>query len=391
MIYKNYLLGLMLLAISMTVCCDESGNELMSDFRKTEDGSIIPIDAISVKTTDNVQIVALVDGKPVNGVDTARFYGIKYSENIQAVNYRLLDGATISPVPATITDSIQTTVEGKVFKVRDYWEKVEVYTITTAKNESYKIAFKLEDYVAKENGSGTEDEPKVNEPGTLFIDLFNAADPIPDQDVWQLCAPGTPIWNRYFAAVEGYETVKVEDGYLKLTVKKDGADYKNGGIRTFEGFPKDSRVELKARLTKKVRGGFPAIWQMPINGTSWPTAGEIDLMEWIQGTPDMIYQTLHYKYDNPDNTAGVAPVFGVTEWHTYAVERTNEAVTFFVDGVQTMRYLNEGVVEKYPFNNWNYDIILNFSLGGANTWPGQIFDQDLPGEMWVDWVRVVAL
>ena len=25
------------------------------------------------------------------------------------------------------------------------------------------------------------------------------------------------------------------------------------------------------------------------------------------------------------------------------------------------------------------------------TWPGEIHDEDLPGEMWVDWVRVVSL
>jgi licheninase len=389
--YKSYLFGMIFLGISMTACSEEPADDNASYFPKTEDGRLIPIADIVVQTTNNVQIVAKIDGKPANGVDTARFYGIKYSEDIKSVNYKLPDGATISPVPAGITDSIRTVVGGKVFNVRDYWEKVEVYTITTAKNESYKIAFKLENYLAKENGPGTDDEPKINASGTLFIDLFNTSDPVPDKSVWKLCSAGPSAWNRYFSAVQGYETVKVENGYLKLTVKKEGADYKNAGIRTFAGFPQNSRVEAKARLTKKVRGGFPAIWQMPINGTTWPTAGEIDLMEWIQGTPDKIYQTLHFKYDKPDNTAGVAPVFDVTEWHTYAVERTNEAVTFFVDGVQTMRYLNEGVVEKYPFHNWNYDIILNFSLGGTGTWPGQIFDQDLPGEMWVDWVRVITL
>ena len=42
-----------------------------------------------------------------------------------------------------------------------------------------------------------------------------------------------------------------------------------------------------------------------------------------------------------------------------------------------------------------FNIILNFSLGGElngmMTWPGEIHDEDLPGEMWVDWVRVVLL
>ena len=30
-------------------------------------------------------------------------------------------------------------------------------------------------------------------------------------------------------------------------------------------------------------------------------------------------------------------------------------------------------------------------MNARMTWPGEIFDEDLPGEMWVDWVRVVLL
>jgi licheninase len=393
--YKNFLLGLLFLGASISACSKEPGGDNPFNFPETEDGTVIPIDNITVQTKDNVKIVAKLDRKPVNGVDTARFYGIRFSEDIKSVSYRLPEGAAMSPVPPSINDSIETLSAGKVHKVRDYWEKTEVYTVTTARNERYGIAFKLEDFEGKTRGSGTEDEPGANEPGTLFLDLFNAPDPVPDQETWMLCTPGTSAWNRYFAAVTGYETVKVEDGYLKLTARKDGENYKNAGIRTKEGFPKNSRVEVKARLNKKVRGGFPAIWQMPINGTPWPSAGEIDIMEWIQGTPAKIYQTLHYNDDQDDkidNTTGVSPTYDVTGWHIYAVERTDEAVVFFVDGVETMRYLKQGKTSsQYPFGDWNYDIILNYSLGGAGTWPGIIYDQDLPGEMWVDWVRVIAL
>ena len=39
----------------------------------------------------------------------------------------------------------------------------------------------------------------------------------------------------------------------------------------------------------------------------------------------------------------------------------------------------------------NYSIHLGGELNGMMTWPGEIHDEDLPGEMWVDWVRVVLL
>ena len=44
--------------------------------------------------------------------------------------------------------------------------------------------------------------------------------------------------------------MKVENGVLKLKVSKDKNSYKNGGIRTTSGFPCNTRLEVKAKLTK---------------------------------------------------------------------------------------------------------------------------------------------
>lgn len=251
-----------------------------------------------------------------------------------------------------------------------------------------------------------EKEPDPNAPGTLFLELFNGDSDIPNTKYWRLCEYANNAWSQHFKDVEGYENVKVEDGYLKLKATKDGDSYKNGGIRSKIGFSNNTRLEVKVRLTKKVRGGFPAIWQMPINGENWPRSGEIDLMEWIQGTPDQIYQTVHTFYINgPDGSAGVTNPspdknFDVTKDHIYAVDRTNDSVIFYVDGEETWRYDNmylqdEKTKLQFPFNKFDFDVILNFSLGGLlngnTTWAGTIYDEDLPGEMWVDWVRVTEL
>ena len=84
----------------------------------------------------------------------------------------------------------------------------------------------------------------------------------------------------------------------------------------------------------------------------------------------------------------------------YAVDRTDNELIFYVDGKETWRYKNmeledEEVQKQYPFTKYDFDIILNFSLGGLlndnPTWPGEIVDEDLPGEMWVDWVKVTKL
>lgn len=48
---------------------------------------------------------------------------------------------------------------------------------------------------------------------------------------------------------------------------------------------------------------------------------------------------------------------------------------------------------QFPFCDFKFNLILNCSLGGTlngnKTWAGEIHDEELPVEMWVDWVKVV--
>lgn len=60
--------------------------------------------------------------------------------------------------------------------------------------------------------------------------------------------------------MNGYENVKVEDGYLKLRVCKDNGIYKNGGVFFKIGFFCGICLEVKVRLIKLVCGGFFVIW-----------------------------------------------------------------------------------------------------------------------------------
>lgn len=237
----------------------------------------------------------------------------------------------------------------------------------------------------------------------LFFDDFNDPSGKVDTTVWRLCDYANNTWSQHFKNTEGFENVKIENGILKISATKDEKGYKNGGIRTKIGFPCNSRLEVKAKI-KKVGGAFPAIWQMPINGDEWPKAGEIDVMEWIQSEPNRIYQTIHTQYMK-DTTGGTGCTnenpnmnLDAEEEHIYAVDRRADKLIFYVDGMQTWTYENLNLDEKlgqYPFCDKDFDIILNYSLGGTlngqPTWPGPINDDELPGAMWVDWVRVTSL
>lgn len=247
-------------------------------------------------------------------------------------------------------------------------------------------------------------ENKDIRPGkVLFYDSFETPSALPDTTVWTLCTYADNAWSQHFKYTEGWENVRVEDGALKLKGDKRDGKYRNGGVRTKKGFPGHTRLEVCARLSKLVNGAFPAIWQMPVGGMAWPRSGEIDLMEWVQSTPYKIYQTVHtYFINGADGSSGVTNPnpdvqFDATAYHIYAVDRTDDAVIFYVDGRETFRYLNQHLPDEetqlqFPFNKLPFDIILNFSLGGTlngkPTWAGLIDDENLPGELWIDWVKV---
>lgn len=240
----------------------------------------------------------------------------------------------------------------------------------------------------------------------LFYDSFETDAVLPDTTVWMLCTPANNAWQQHFKHTKGWENVRIENGALKLKADKRDGVYRNGGVRTKKGFPNNTRLEVCARLNKLVKGGFPAIWQMPVGGMEWPRSGEIDVMEWVQGTPKQVYQTVHTFFINgEDGSAGVTNPnpdthFDATAYHIYAADRTDKAIIFYIDGKETFRYENQNLPDEatklqFPFNKLPFDIILNFSLGGTlngnNTWAGPIVDSDLPGELWVDWVRVTSL
>ena len=238
----------------------------------------------------------------------------------------------------------------------------------------------------------------------IFQENFNQKSEIPDTNIWKLCTYAHNAWSQHFGHVKGYENVRVKNGKLILKASKEDGHYKNGGIRTKIGFPCNTRVSVKAKLNKLVKGGFPAIWQMPMGKEPWPTGGEVDIMEWVQQTPNSAYQTVHNSYnakhrsDHETGETNVTDNLDLTKYHVYTADRTPEAVIFYIDGVETGRYINlhnDEESTQFPFCANPFDIILNYSLGGEldgmKTWPGPIDDNDLPGELIIDWVKVSEL
>lgn len=80
----------------------------------------------------------------------------------------------------------------------------------------------------------------------------------------------------------------------------------------------------------------------------------------------------------------------VKKWHTYAVNWTEDAITWYYDGKFLTEYKNPHNTEKNSWEAWPFDrpfyIIMNLAMGG--TLGGDIPKNLKSCQMEIDYVRV---
>ncbi len=248
------------------------------------------------------------------------------------------------------------------------------------------LAFATDDWVLvfEDNFSGE----KLNTKKWSRIE-YEKADHFPDWKKYQsrdkklLKMNGTSIslWGRYGK----YRTMSNQ--------KKPQETIACAGIYTKNTFTfQYGRVEVRARFDC-VQGCWPAIWMLPVKG-GWPAGGEIDILEHLN-FDKKVYQTLHMNGDNGKHrSVGVQPALkGETEgYHTYAVEWTPEAITFYLDGEQTGRY-DKSVSANWPFDKEDHEFYLLIDQQVEGAWAGKA-DRDTlrkkGAALEVDYVKIYA-
>lgn len=189
----------------------------------------------------------------------------------------------------------------------------------------------------------------------------------------------------------------VADGLLHIVARKEsfnGASYtsarmKSQGLYSFTY----GRLEWRAQFPYGV-GFWPALWTLGTNISSvgWPNCGEIDVFENTGTNSLMAQSSIHSGSD-----ASAIYHFiegGVTNFHTYTLDWTTNALLFYVDGhlfeTQTSWSSSAGAY-PFPFNQPNF-LIMNFAVGGnyvGNPSPTDINTHDVfPSEVLVDYVRI---
>ena len=207
--------------------------------------------------------------------------------------------------------------------------------------------------------------------------------------------PGTGYAKKYNSATNTTENLFIENGYLKIQPIYNTSNifqdpYCADGSCSFEWphtsarvitsskkiFEKPSRITICFKVPDGT-GHWPAIWMLPqgfIEGTkTWPTDGEIDLMEARGRIANEIGSTLHFgnslnrvminKAETVPNSVNFHDKF-----HSVTFEWQENSIKVYLDTQETPFYeessdSTEFNSNYYPFNESFY-LLLNVASGG---------------------------
>src|SRR5690349_1004468 len=193
------------------------------------------------------------------------------------------------------------------------------------------------------------------------------------------------------------ENVRVEDGTLVIEAREEpemmaGRDYSSARIKT-QGLHawQYGRIEARIKLPYG-KGIWPAFWMLGHNlyQKGWPTAGEIDIMEFIGREPDHIYATVHAPGYSGGNGVGSSVTTSAetlrNDFHVYAIEWEENEIRWYFDDQQYFKITPDDVPDQWIFDH-PFFITLNLAVGGG--WPGYPDDTtEFPQFLYVDYVRV---
>lgn len=191
-------------------------------------------------------------------------------------------------------------------------------------------------------------------------------------------------------------TAKKEDNYVGSTLYR----YSSARLRSYQKISTTyGYVEARIKLPP-VQGMWPAFWMLPesnYQNKGWPTSGEIDIMENKGRQLYTVGGTTHSangSYGDAYHTNSTSLSSSIDQWHVYAVEWTEETITFFADGVgyntvSKAEWQNDCSLYSgsAPFDR-PFHVIFNLAVGGNydnGTLPPNDFSS---AEMSVDYVRI---
>lgn len=235
----------------------------------------------------------------------------------------------------------------------------------------------------------------------IYAELINLKQTLPPSGyklVWSDEFNGNSLdinkWSHHWLGKRklGYTTedsIRVDNGTLKIVIHKDGDRYCSGMIDTHDKFEAVyGYYEIKARLPK-IKGPQSAFWLLSQdygNYIGYPDISgmEIDIMEYVKTAPGQVHFTTHwdgYKQHHKQNAYSANyPSIEDGQWHTFGLLWTPSSYQFYVDG-KLMHTKNS------PISHAKEYVLLSAEVGpwgGGNDMSKEI----LPDQFEIDYVRV---
>lgn len=282
-------------------------------------------------------------------------------------------------------------------KINQYKSKVQHTLVTFLSFKGMKSFLIIGSLCTLLSCSNDTTQKVTNFTELVMQDEFNT-DGAPDSTIWGFdIGTGTNGWgnNELQFYTNRTENVKVENGYLLITAKKEdynGSAYTSARLLTKGKFDQAyGRFEARIRLPYS-QGIWPAFWLLGANydEVGWPNCGEIDIMEFRGQEPTKVLGTVH----GPGYSGGtsISKSYSLindrfdTDFHIYGIEWGPDYINYYIDDVLYNQVTPADVTGKWVFDHPFY-IIINLAVGG-DFLGAPNSETVFPQTMLVDYVRV---
>ena len=188
----------------------------------------------------------------------------------------------------------------------------------------------------------------------------------------------------------GTNNATVSNGKLVIEAREENGGYTSARLTTQgkQSF-KYGRIDIRAKLPYG-QGIWPALWMLGdnINTVSWPSCGEIDIMEMVGHDANTTHGTIHWDQNGHNYQGGHRTISSgilADEFHVYTIIWDANQIKWFLDDVEFYS-MNTSAAAFSAFDN-NFFFIMNVAVGG--NWPGYPdATTTFPQRMIVDYIRV---